>query len=117
MSPGDAGMTVIEKRGADRRATCYLGCAIPRGGIAVFADLAGACAGLLRRFLGRIRRRRRRRCLVAARREGRSEKHTSELQSLMRISYAVFCLKKKKNNTATIYKTPDERHINTTIKH
>src|SRR3546814_3612272 len=27
--------------------------------------------------------------------EGRSEEHTSELQSLMRISYAVFCLKKK----------------------
>src|SRR3546814_10247256 len=29
------------------------------------------------------------------RREGRSEEHTSELQSLMRISYAVFCLKKQ----------------------
>src|SRR3546814_10274175 len=28
---------------------------------------------------------------------GRSEEHTSELQSLMRISYAVFCLKKKQN--------------------
>src|SRR3546814_8589681 len=31
----------------------------------------------------------------------RSEEHTSELQSLMRISYAVFCLKKKKNNSQT----------------
>src|SRR3546814_8409461 len=31
----------------------------------------------------------------------RSEKHTSELQSLMRISYAVFCLKKKKNTQTT----------------
>src|SRR3546814_1578173 len=30
-------------------------------------------------------------------REGRSEEHTSELQSLMRISYAVFCLNKKKD--------------------
>src|SRR3546814_4578968 len=29
----------------------------------------------------------------------RSEEHTSELQSLMRISYAVFCLKKKKDNS------------------
>src|SRR3546814_9938722 len=29
---------------------------------------------------------------------GRSEEHTSELQSLMRISYAVFCLKKKKKS-------------------
>src|SRR3546814_10276989 len=33
-----------------------------------------------------------RRCIIP-----RSEEHTSELQSLMRISYAVFCLKKKKN--------------------
>src|SRR3546814_5555989 len=32
--------------------------------------------------------------------DARSEEHTSELQSLMRISYAVFCLKKKKNNTS-----------------
>src|SRR3546814_8298430 len=31
----------------------------------------------------------------------RSEEHTSELQSLMRISYAVFCLKKQKKNTKT----------------
>src|SRR3546814_8796286 len=43
---------------------------------------------------------------------GRSEEHTSELQSLMRISYAVFCLKKKKINK--------ERHCNSrcsTTKH
>src|SRR3546814_1664927 len=33
--------------------------------------------------------------------KGRSEEHTSELQSLMRISYAVFCLKKKKKQMAT----------------
>src|SRR3546814_7479797 len=33
---------------------------------------------------------------------GRSEEHTSELQSLMRISYAVFCLKKKKKNNTQI---------------
>src|SRR3546814_2529400 len=35
----------------------------------------------------------------------RSEEHTSELQSLMRISYAVFCLKKKNKSTLTI-RTP-----------
>src|SRR3546814_6978592 len=35
----------------------------------------------------------------------RSEEHTSELQSLMRISYAVFCLKKKQNTTNTMEKT------------
>src|SRR3546814_4392408 len=34
-------------------------------------------------------------------RASRSEEHTSELQSLMRISYAVFCLKKKKNESHT----------------
>src|SRR3546814_10309277 len=33
---------------------------------------------------------------------GRSEEHTSELQSLMRISYAVFCLKKKKNQKTSV---------------
>src|SRR3546814_9212855 len=35
----------------------------------------------------------------------RSEEHTSELQSLMRISYAVFCLKKKKDNKNTSMKS------------
>src|SRR3546814_3470218 len=39
----------------------------------------------------------------------RSEEHTSELQSLMRISYAVFCLKKKKNKTITLTKADNER--------
>src|SRR3546814_1795439 len=34
----------------------------------------------------------------------RSEEHTSELQSLMRISYAVFCLKNKKENDTTLSK-------------
>src|SRR3546814_9460726 len=38
----------------------------------------------------------------------RSEEHTSELQSLMRISYAVFCLKKKKK-TRTIEKKPTRK--------
>src|SRR3546814_11643088 len=47
----------------------------------------GGDADLQRRGRGAARRRQR---------AGRSEEHTSELQSLMRISYAVFCLKKKK---------------------
>src|SRR3546814_2353766 len=41
------------------------------------------------------------RLLVAG--ELRSEEHTSELQSLMRISYAVFCLKKKTNKNIAQY--------------
>src|SRR3546814_7462499 len=40
----------------------------------------------------------------------RSEEHTSELQSLMRISYAVFCLKKKKNKNET--RTNEKHHLN-----
>src|SRR3546814_4222961 len=45
----------------------------------------------------------------------RSEEHTSELQSLMRISYAVFCLKKKKNksniqNNTTLTNTYQHPH-------
>src|SRR3546814_2746934 len=36
---------------------------------------------------------------ILGNRRQRSEEHTSELQSLMRISYAVFCLKKKKQHT------------------
>src|SRR3546814_3346537 len=42
--------------------------------------------------------------------DARSEEHTSELQSLMRISYAVFCLKKKKKNQKELHHTIT--HIN-----
>src|SRR3546814_3285153 len=42
---------------------------------------------------------------LAGNRAVRSEEHTSELQSLMRISYAVFCLKKKKQKQNKIYGT------------
>src|SRR3546814_6579912 len=45
--------------------------------------------------------RRRRRRAHPCRAAPRSEEHTSELQSLMRISYAVFCLKKKKKKMKT----------------
>src|SRR3546814_7277144 len=46
-----------------------------------------------------------------ARKRRRSEEHTSELQSLMRISYAVFCLKKKKK------KTKDQQLNRNTTRH
>src|SRR3546814_3189311 len=42
-----------------------------------------------------------------ARRRARSEEHTSELQSLMRISYAVFCLKKKNTQLANLHNYTD----------
>src|SRR3546814_3426978 len=46
-----------------------------------------------------------------ARASGRSEEHTSELQSLMRISYAVFCLKKKKSSQLLHFRMADKRLI------
>src|SRR3546814_8133376 len=45
---------------------------------------------------------------LVTKRGGRSEEHTSELQSLMRISYAVFCLKNKKQH---IHQQSDTQHI------
>src|SRR3546814_4302413 len=54
------------------------------------SGLRGAgCGGALRTSTG----------VLAGSALGRSEEHTSELQSLMRITYAVFCLKKKNNNS------------------
>src|SRR3546814_4876185 len=49
----------------------------------------------------------------------RSEEHTSELQSLMRISYAVFCLKKKKKTTqqALTLLAPKQTNQTVTIKY
>src|SRR3546814_6562574 len=43
--------------------------------------------------------------------QARSEEHTSELQSLMRISYAVFCLKKKTQSKHTLYKRQSHTNI------
>src|SRR3546814_8756434 len=63
-------------------------------GVALFARTTRSTrlthAGTL--FLEHVRR------VFAALEQARSEEHTSELQSLMRTSYAVFCLKKKKIN-------------------
>src|SRR3546814_2141786 len=57
--------------------------------------LVRACAGQRLRRPGEVRPRG---AVLADRLSLRSEEHTSELQSLMRISYAVFCLKKKKTH-------------------
>src|SRR3546814_3950476 len=71
---------------------------------------AGTCSGPSisthhMRLRGRLRRRIERGFPYPG---SRSEEHTSELQSLMRISYAVFCLKKKKKET-------DRKNLNTHI--
>src|SRR3546814_6402576 len=66
-------------------------CRLPLGAIRIVCCAVLAVAGLLI-GLDALRH-----CFAISSRRGvRSEEHTSELQSLMRISYAVFCLKKKK---------------------
>src|SRR3546814_10648167 len=75
------------------------GTAFARGGTAVFAAgfyLGGISPEVLPLWSappGQMR-------LRSLPQQARSEEHTSELQSLMRISYAVFCLKKKKQSTS-----------------
>src|SRR3546814_4759902 len=82
---------VPQPRAAERPAGAEpaLGGAGRPGGAAGKRDRAGAWPGADRRRLLGCQR-------PGAAGRGRSEEHTSELQSLMRISYAVFCLKKKK---------------------
>src|SRR3546814_4749893 len=53
--------------------------------------------------------------LSRAQKEGRSEEHTSELQSLMRNSYAVFCLKKKKKNRTAVQHEMSSNKCSTAI--
>src|SRR3546814_2894107 len=76
-------------------------------------DALGPCNGHGAQLAGLDLRHRRRQVVeqdfdLAADGVGRSEEHTSELQSLMRISYAVFCLKKK-NKPAKSHDYYDKR--------
>src|SRR3546814_6297628 len=64
-------------------------------GLAALVD--GGAAPRIAQRVAALRRRRGRRSHRRGGCRQRSEEHTSELQSLMRISYAVFCLKKKNN--------------------
>src|SRR3546814_2923032 len=80
----------------------------------LFRSAPGVCGGPHPPPSGTARRRRRPPCAR------RSEEHTSELQSLMRISYAVFCLKKKKytKHTQERHDTHQRRtHAHITSKH
>src|SRR3546814_9425220 len=56
-----------------------------------------------------------RRSIAASPRTTRSEEHTSELQSLMRISYAVFCLKKQKRTTIRVKASLTSQHHMTIV--
>src|SRR3546814_1303576 len=81
---------------ARRDASIWVKQALGKGSDAA-RDQGGPRDGQTRRFpaVRRCDDRRRPRSRCPRNRTGRSEEHTSELQSLMRISYAVFCLKKK----------------------
>src|SRR3546814_1374282 len=115
MTPPKSKMTVVKLMGV---ACPFLsrpvaGLARPRGIADTHRDARRPCNRGQAHIRPRRRGRRRafpRRPPLAARR--RSEEHTSELQSLMRISYAVFCLKKKKQlNDIHIKQTLTITHI------
>src|SRR3546814_4210894 len=82
---------MVGRHGEDRLAARSRGVDRP----AYIAHRALECLGPLRQRPRHCQRRH----TTALKEVARSEEHTSELQSLMRISYAVFCLKKKKRQT------------------
>src|SRR3546814_9445799 len=71
-------------------------------GVAVRAAAAAGASSVVQMAVPSVDQKTKQKKLIFSRPAGRSEEHTSELQSLMRISYAVFCLKKKKKNIQTI---------------
>src|SRR3546814_3578123 len=73
---------------------------------------AHAAAGAQRRRRGRLRS-----DPAVDPERGRSEEHTSELQSLMRISYAVFCLKKKTKTSFGYAVAPDGSYVERKTHH
>src|SRR3546814_6057928 len=83
-------------RGQGRRpiaAAAYIVSHLPRPAGACFKELEKRMAQITASMVKELREK------TDAPMMERSEEHTSELQSLMRISYAVFCLKKKKKQT------------------
>src|SRR3546814_2315879 len=93
--------------GIERRTDRVIGTVLPiiRAGHPVRRSIAVDRLAKIERCEGLAR-------VVILRHDGRrSEEHTSELQSLMRISYAVFCLKKKKN------KGKIKTHVNVMKQH
>src|SRR3546814_1059484 len=87
----EAAAKVMQTRAAECPSTVFA-----LGGYSQGADVAGDLTWLIGHDKGPIPAEK----LIAV----RSEEHTSELQSLMRISYAVFCLNKKKRNKNIIKK-------------
>src|SRR3546814_1285226 len=93
---------VLAGMGGVARAELVL--AVTRGGGFGFLGMVREPVALIRAEIERIRAHSDRRFgvnLIPASTPPRSEEHTSELQSLMRISYAVFCLKKKTTNISS----------------
>src|SRR3546814_5461048 len=78
-------------------------------------ERAGQCIGEIARRIDQPLRSAEKDAIGQDQNDERSEEHTSELQSLMRISYAVFCLKKKKKTTQT--KTPKTNNNQKSTKH
>src|SRR3546814_7558549 len=88
----DQGLPVLKYSGFERAVNLTLGLPYPRVAVdhGTALDIAGTGTADPSNLLAAIDT-----CTRLARQRPRSEEHTSELQSLMRISYAVFCLKQK----------------------
>src|SRR3546814_7557466 len=109
--PGEAGQTAghcagvwhTARRSASATARTYISaCASPQGSLIGCSrtprDVPASATETRTHWNGRYRRVCLSRCRPGRRLPVRSEEHTSELQSLMRTPYALFCLKKKKQN-------------------
>src|SRR3546814_7403993 len=89
----------------------------------VHVDAAGQRLAAEQRPLGEVRvvleqhQRHLRRAGLPDRHAMRSEEHTSELQSLMRISYALFCLKNKPNTQNNKHSVTPKKLLNKSTKH
>src|SRR3546814_3007588 len=81
------------------------GISVPDDGASLFGERPLTVELLTNKVTGKERQR-----VLTALAAGRSEGHTSELQSLMRISYAVFCLKKtKQQHTHTLHRHKEDK--------
>src|SRR3546814_1809411 len=99
----------VSLRSTDERRSCHGAAPIVWHGTAAFVTI------LLQSARRRVRRLRPQRIRCFLERDDKSEEHTSELQSLMRISYAVFCLKKKKKKNKK-KQTPGKEYARTETK-
>src|SRR3546814_8607657 len=101
---------VADFQGLDAGALAFAGFEFDEKAVGVLGQAAQVVERLVETDAEHAAVARQQRQFVGQRGLQRSEEHTSELQSLMRISYAVFCLKKKKTTHTQQHNTYNIRH-------